>query len=302
MRHIPVLLHETLQLLNLEPGMHVIDCTLGDAGHSEAILQVTAPDGKLLGIDADIEAVLRAKHKLYQFDSRVTFVRNNFSNLAEIVKKENFVPVHRILMDLGWSTPQFEERGRGFSFAKRNEPLDMRFGIGAVTTAEEILNTATEDELLEILEVYGEGEFAKHIASQIIEQRKKRPYRTVGHLVDTILDTYRAKLKSSADVPWIGGIHPATKVFQALRIAANDELGVVKQTIPQALEVLESGGRLAIITFHSLEDRIVKHAFKKLAGAGKCTLAINKPVSASPEEQKENPSSRSAKLRVIEKI
>lgn len=320
-RHVPVLLDEVLEGLDLKPGKHIIDCTLGDAGHSEAILKATGPDGLLLGIDADAEAILRAKKYLYEFGDRVIFERNNFEHLQEIVKDKEFAPVDGILMDFGWSSPQFEERGRGFSFTKTDEPLDMRYDsylkcpheseekpvsidgkpLYGSCTAAELLHNMTGDELAHIFKTYGEERLSQEIAEAIVEKRKDFVLETVGDLVDVVLDVYRKKLKTDKEVPWVGGIHPATKVFQALRIAVNDELGVIERALPQAVDVLASGGRLAVITFHSLEDRIAKHYFK--SQKGKTLEIINKkPIICSEEESNANPRARSAKLRIIQKI
>ncbi|MFZ2190265.1 MAG: 16S rRNA (cytosine(1402)-N(4))-methyltransferase RsmH [Candidatus Magasanikiibacteriota bacterium] len=300
MRHVPVLLNEVIEGLNLEPGKNVIDCTLGDAGHSEKILEKIGTAGKLLGIDADPEAILRAKQYLYKFDKQVIFVRNNFVHLKTIVEENKFKPVNGILMDFGWSTPQFEERGRGFSFQNNNEILDMRYG-GNSKTAGELISELDENELEKIFREYGEENLSKEIAEMIVEIRKEKVVKTVKDLVEIILLVYRKKLKTNKEIPWVGGLHPATKVFQALRIAVNNEFGVIEEVLPQAIEVLQSGGRLAVITFHSLEDRIVKHYFK--SQENKTIKLINKkPVVCSEEEYKNNPRARSAKLRIIEKL
>ncbi|MBP9695468.1 MAG: 16S rRNA (cytosine(1402)-N(4))-methyltransferase RsmH, partial [Candidatus Magasanikbacteria bacterium] len=218
MRHVPVLLGEVIESLQLKPGMNVIDGTLGDGGHSEKILEATAPNGKVLGIDADPESLLRAKQFLYAFDPRVIFVRDNSSRIKEIVAENAFVPVNGILLDLGWSSPQFEERGRGFSFLK-DEPLNMRYpGDTDEPGAADILNTNTEEELEIIFREYGEESLSKEIAKAIVEIRKTKAIERTTDLVNCILDVYRKKLKSTKDIPWVGGLHPATKVFQALRI------------------------------------------------------------------------------------
>lgn len=328
MRHIPVLLQEVIDALQLMPGKNIIDCTIGDAGHSEEILKHTGPQGMLLGIDADAESLLRAKQYLYKFEHRVIFERNNFEHLRQITQEKKFEPVQGILMDFGWSSPQFEERGRGFSFSKRNEPLDMRYDIYlkcphmtddppkgidgeplyGPCTAAELLHNLSSDDLNGIFKKYGEEKLSKEIAEAIVEKRKEYVLETVGDLVGVILEVYRKKLKIPSQksgqiekkVPWIGGLHPATKVFQALRIAVNDELGVIERVLPQAIDILQSGGRLAVITFHSLEDRIVKHFFKKHIYMIK--IVTKKPIICSQEEYDQNPPSRSAKLRVIEKI
>jgi len=299
MKHVPVLLEEVIENLDLKGTSNVIDCTLGDAGHSEKILE-RIQEGKLLGIDADVEAVLRAKQFLYRFEDQVVFVRNNFVNLKSIVEKNDFKP-NAILMDLGWSTPQFKERGRGFSF-EGNEPLDMRYEEGNVElqTASELLNELSKDELEKIFREFGEEKFGDAIADKIVEKRKEKEFKTTSDLVEIVLRVYREKLKSDKEIPWVGGTHPSTKVFQALRIAVNKELEVLKSVLPDAVEVLEPGGRLAVITFHSLEDRIVKHFFQSIGGK-EGVIITKKPITASVEELKNNPSARSAKLRVFEK-
>lgn len=300
MRHIPVLLAEVVEGLNLKNNSLVIDCTLGDAGHSEAILAKIGPKGKLLGIDADPESLLRAKNNLYKFEKQTIFVRDNFVNLEKIAKENNFANVDAILMDLGWSTPQFKERNRGFSF-ESDEPLDMRYSADVGDTAADILDQYSLSELINIFKYYGEEKLSAEIAKSIVSTRSDKPIKTSAQLTEIILQVYRAKLKTDKEIPWVGGIHPATKVFQALRIAVNKELEVVRQALPQAIEVLKSGGRLAVITFHSLEDRIVKQYFVK--NNNKVLKIINKkPLVASDAELKNNPSSRSAKLRIVEKI
>ncbi len=291
MRHIPVLHNEVIESLQLTPGKNVVDCTLGDGGHAEAILQQTQPDGKLLGIDNDPEAILRAKQYLYEFDSRVIFARDNFQNLNKIVSEKKFTPVGGVLLDLGWSSQQFEGRGRGFSFSKAEEPLDMRYDIKQGITAADIINYRNKEELIKIFKRYGEEKLSKKIASAILEKRAVKEFTKVGELVDIILQVYGSRGNLSK-------IHPATRVFQALRIAVNDELEVLQKVLPQAVEILEPGGRLVVISFHSLEDRIVKHFFKKIKNI---EIIAKKPITASEEELKDNPRARSAKLRVIQK-
>jgi len=308
MRHTPVLLNEVLDGLRLKPGDNVVDCTLGDGGHAEAVLEKTAPDGRLLGIDADAESLLRAKRFLYSFGERVVYARDNFVNLKKIIAENNFYPVNAVLMDLGWSTPQFEERGRGFSFnpPAGGEPLDMRYesqvpSCKSQETAADLLNRLSEKELSAIFKNFGEEKLNREIAAAIVEERKKTAIEKTGQLVEIVLSVYRKKLKTKKDTPWIGGLHPATKVFQALRIAVNRELEVLKQALPQAAAALSPGGRLAVISFHSLEDRIVKQYFQSIDGRiGK--VIAKKPLVASAEEIAANPRSRSAKLRIFEKF
>jgi len=302
-RHTPVLLNEVIANLNLPKGGKIIDCTLGDGGHSEEFLKIIGPKGKLLGIDADPESLLRAKQYLYNYTDQTTFVRDNFRDLKKVAKENGFEAVDGILMDLGWSSPQFAERNRGFSFLS-NEPLDMRYsgGMGeTMATAGEIVNTYSEVDLEHLFKFFGEEDLAAEITEEIIEQRKIKRIETSGELTEVILKAYRKKLKTDKEVPWVGGIHPATKVFQALRIEVNHELEVLKQALPQAVGLLTTGGRLAVITFHSLEDRIVKQFFQKEEHKT-LNIITKKPVVATEEEIKSNPRSRSAKLRVIEKI
>lgn len=325
MKHVPVLLKETIESLDLKLNDNVVDCTLGDAGHSEAILEKISPKGKLLGIDLDTEAVLCAKRFLYRFEDRAVIVRNNFANLKKIVDEHNFKPVNAILMDLGWSSPQFAERGRGFSFLK-DEVLDMRYDASChseqseeslsqssngqrsfvplrmtTQTAAEIVNSYSEKELADIFKNFGEENLHKEIAEAIVDFRKNKKIEKSGELAEIILQVYRTKLRTDKEIPWIGGLHPATKVFQALRMEVNHELENLKQALPQAVEMLASGGRLAVITFHSLEDRIVKQYFQTIAGK-KVRLVNKKPISGTEEEIKLNPRARSAKLRVVEKL
>lgn len=310
MRHVAVLRDEVVEMLNVQPGMTIVDCTVGDGGHSEAILEKLGPKGRVIAIDADVESLLNAKRFLYRFEGQVTFVHDNFAHLTNIIREQ--VKDHIIdgvLMDLGWSMSQFKERGRGFSF-DGDEPLDMRYAksnvesqMSKVTelTASDIVNTYSVQDLEKIFRVYGEEKFYKEIAQKIVEYRRVEEIKTTQQLVTIILEVYRQKLKSTKEIPWIGGIHPATKVFQALRIEVNRELEVLEQALPQAIELLRSGGRFAVITFHSLEDRVVKHFFKKLENKT-IKLVTKKPLVPREEEVRLNPPSRSAKLRVVEKI
>jgi 16S rRNA (cytosine1402-N4)-methyltransferase len=301
MRHVPVLLHEVLESLQLKPNDTVIDCTVGDGGHSEKILEATAPNGQLIAIDADPESLLRAKQFLYAFGDRITFVRGNFADLEKIALENGLGQVDALLADLGWSSPQFAERGRGFSF-QNDEPLNMTYSGSEEITATEIINTFDAEDLEKIFREYGEEKLSKEIAKKIIEYRKQKTIERTGELVELILQSYREKLKTNKEIPWVGGLHPATKIFQALRIATNRELEKLEEFLPQAIAHLKSGGRLGIITFHSLEDRIVKHFFKDLEVKKVVTILTKKPIECSQNEAKENTRARSAKLRVIKKV
>lgn len=285
MPHLPVLLRDIINLLVLKPGSRIIDCTFGDGGHSRAIL-AAAPDAKLLGIDTDAENIIRAK-KQKEFE-KIILVNDNFRNLKEIALKNNFTEVNAVIMDLGWSSTQFEGSGRGFSFL-RDEPLDMRLGAGELTAAE-IVNSRSEAEIGRILREYGEERAWKKIAKAIVAKRRDTSIKTTGQLVEII---------SALRLGRPGKIHPATKTFQALRIVVNDELNALKQALPQAVEILKSGGRLAVISFHSLEDRLVKHFFQSQIKS--LLIITKKPIVPSRAEILANPRCRSAKLRIAEK-
>jgi len=287
MSHIPVLQKEVLEYLSPKPNQNFIDCTIGEAGHTLAILEKNKPEGKVLGIEWDIE--------LYKNLSKLTInklslVNDNFVNLKEIVERERFKPVYGIIFDLGMSSWHLEESGRGFSFL-RNEPLDMRFGVQNELTAEEIVNKWKAKDIEKVLEEYGEERFAKRIAKNIVEIRKFKPIETTFQLLDVIKKAVPGWYQHRK-------IHFATRTFQALRIAVNDELENLKEVLPQALEILMPGGCLVIISFHSLEDRIVKNFFANQ----KFKILTKKPITPSEEEIKINPRSRSAKLRAILKI
>ena len=309
--HIPVLLNEVIKFLDPKPDQNFLDCTLGAGGHAIEILKRTAPNGKVLGIDMDIRAVLIAKQKALKAgiaDTRLVAVRENYKNLKEIVLQNNFKNISGILIDLGFSSMEIADPEKGFSF-QIDAPLDMRYGEEGMT-ATDILNHSREEELERIFREYGEEKFAARIAKKICEVRKNNPIDTTFKLVNAIAEVVPKKLQH-------GRIHFATKVFQALRIATNDELGNLEKVLPQAIELLPPGGRLAIISFHSLEDRIVKQYFKKESSGCICPkdfpicqcghkailkILNKKPIVSSEEEVTQNPRSRSAKLRVAEKL
>jgi len=297
MRHIPVLQKEVLGYLNPKPDENFIDCTIGDGGHGLVILEMIKPNGKLLGLDWDRENIQRLKFKIQnsKFKKRLILVNDNFANLKNIVEKLNFERISGILFDLGMSSWHLEESGRGFTFRK-DEPLDMRYDIQKnLLTADRIVNTWSEKEIREILKNYGEESFAKRIAEKICEIRKRKPIKTTFQLVGIV---------KKATPLWYHRkkIHPATKTFQALRIALNDELNNLKKALPQALEILEPEGRLVVISFHSLEDRIVKFFFRENFKKGILKILTKKPIIPSLNEIKINPRSRSAKLRAAIKI
>jgi len=306
--HEPVLLKETIEGLDLKPGGTYVDCTLGAAGHSLGMLAAN-PTIRLVGIDQDRQALERAKYRLTAYTSQVTLVRDNFRNLRSILQRLNISRVNGILMDIGVSSPQLDDAERGFSYHQEAR-LDMRMDQDSTLDAWTIVNTYEQKELAKIISEYGEERWAARIAQFIVAERDKQPIETTGDLVAVIKKAIPAGARTT-------GPHPARRTFQALRIAVNDELGAFQQALEQAVELLEAGGRLAVITFHSLEDRIAKEFFQTLLGQCTCPpdlpvcvcknepvvrLVNRKPIEASPTELEANPRSRSAKLRIVEKL
>lgn len=304
MRHTPVLLKTVIDELAIKKGSIFVDCNLGDGGHSEEVLKRTKGDVTIVGIDLDPEALKRAKDNLQKYESKkqskIHYCQDNFANIAELVREalEKVTAgssVDAILFDLGLSSYELEEGGRGFSF-KSEDPLEMTFGARDKYnfTAADIVNNWSVDQIETIIKSYGEEKFAGRIARKIVETRDEAPIKTAKQLADLIRSTYPSMLR-------FGRIHPATKTFQALRMAVNDELTTLSQGLEGAVQILKLGGRLAVISYHSLEDRIVKQYFKKLEEDGTIRSLTKKPIVPSEEEMKENPRSRSAKLRIIEK-
>lgn len=284
MTHIPVLQKEVIQYLDPKPNENFVDATFGQGGHATLILEKNRPKGKVLGIELDPEMLER-----FKFQDRLILVNDSYSNLKEIIKKYNFGPINGILFDLGISSWHLEESKRGFSF-QRQEPLDMRFNPKSRLQAKDIVNTWPEKEIEQILREYGEERFSRKIAKEIIETRKKNPIKSTFQLVEIIK-------KSTPSWYQRKRIYFATKTFQALRIAVNDELETIRQGLEQALDVLEKEGRLVVICFHSLEDRIVKNFLKEKAKQGLIKIQTKKPIKPCFEEIKTNKRSRSAKLR-----
>ena len=270
--HIPVLLNEIIE--QIESNKNYVDCTLGFGGHSKEILKKNGPNGKVLGIEIDKEIFEKTIK-----DERLIAVNDSYINLEKIVKKHNFKDISGILLDAGMSSYHIDLSGRGFSFNK-DEPLLMNYGSGI--SAEEIINEYSEDEIERILREYGEEKFSKKIAKKIVEERKRKRIKSTLQLVEIVRKIVpRSK------------INPATRTFQAIRIETNKELENLESVLPQALKLLNRSGKLFIISFHSLEDRIVKNFIKNNQ------LELNKPIIPSEQEIKSNPRSRSAKLRII---
>lgn len=303
-KHIPVLLNETIQGLNIKPNGIYVDGTIGGAGHSIKILEQLSDKGLLIGIDRDEEALAVTKEKLKQYKN-VKLVHGNHDNIREILDELNIEKVDGILMDLGVSSYQLDEKNRGFSYIGEDE-LDMRMDKTQEKTAKDVVNNYSESELEDIIKKYGEERFAKTIAKNICKQRKISEITTTKQLVE-IIEKSRPYSKDG---------HPAKRTFQAIRIEVNNEIKPLYDTVINSIESLNIGGRLCIITFHSLEDRAVKDAYVEAQGRCTCPKDLpycicnykslgkiinKKPIQASKEEQKENTRSKSAKLRIFER-
>lgn len=290
--HRSVLLHEVVHALDIQEDDIVIDATLGAAGHAEALLKGLGGNGLFVGFDADPSAIERSRARLKNSLAAIHLVHGNFRNIAGELAALNVGHITKTLFDLGWSSYQLDSR-RGFSF-REDEPLLMTFGEDQALTAAIIVNTWSEQTLADIFYGFGGERYSRRIARRIVEKRKNHPINTTKDLVDIIQEATPPRYRR-------GRIHPATRTFQALRIAVNDELGALGAGLEGAWKLTAAGGRIAVITFHSLEDRIVKRTFADLVKKGDGKLHTKKPITPSREEIRENPRARSAKLRVIEK-
>ena len=306
--HVSVLLNECIEGLHIRPDGIYVDGTLGGAGHSSEIAK-RLTTGKLIGIDRDPVALQAAGTRLAPYKDRVALVHSNFCNITEVLDELNIPAVDGVLLDLGVSSPQLDDGQRGFSYMA-DAPLDMRMDNGDAVTAENIVNSWSYEELRRILYDYGEERYAPQIAAAICRRREERPIQTTLELVDIIRSAMPAAALREKQ-------HPAKRSFQAIRIAVNDELGAVRKVMEQAIPRLNPGGRLAIITFHSLEDRIVKNGMADAAKGCTCPpsfpvcvcgkkpqvkLITKKPIVSTEEELENNPRARSAKLRICEKL
>lgn len=300
--HYTVMKNEAVDALNCKDGLVYVDCTLGGGGHSELILQRISPNGKLISFDIDQDAIDAASERLKAYKN-LTIVKDSYTNVKQVLKNLGIEKITGgILFDLGASYHQLTKQERGFSFSKE-APLDMRFNMDSNFSAYDVVNDYSEDELVKIFSEYGEERFSKRIAKKIVEQRKIKKLETTTELADLIVNC-TPKVKSH--------IHPATRVFQAIRIEVNHELQNVKNTLNDVLDLLDFGAIISVISFHSLEDRLVKQTFKYYSARCHCErnqmvcncpppvieLVNKKPMMASEEEIKENPPSRSAKLRI----
>ncbi|MBN1218767.1 MAG: 16S rRNA (cytosine(1402)-N(4))-methyltransferase RsmH [Anaerolineae bacterium] len=313
MVHKPVLLTETIEALQPHAGGVYLDGTIGAGGHAAAILKASAPDGRLFGLDRDESALAVAKRRLSEFGYRVHLLHANFDQLAQIARQHQLPPINGVLLDLGVSSMQLDQPERGFSF-QANGPLDMRMDPTTGESAADLVNRLPESQLADLIYRYGEEPRSRRIARAIVQARPIARTRELADVIASVASFKPRKGDRRRDQP---KIHPATRTFQALRIAVNDELGALERALPQAIRLLAPGGRLAVISFHSLEDRIVKQYFKQESQncicppeqpicicRHKATIHIitKKPITPSLAEIDENARARSAKLRVVESI
>ena len=297
MQHETVLLKETVDGLNLKVGGVVFDGTLGGGGHSEYVAQTFGKDVKIIAVDRDSEALVRAEVRLKAAGANYTLKLSDYRKIDEVLDAEKIEKVQGIILDLGLSSNQLDESGRGFSF-KNDEPLYMTFATPSenpLVTAMSIVNSWGEATLADIIYGYADERYAKRIAKKIIEARQGKEIKTTNDLVEIIKEAVPAVYRK-------GKIHFATKTFQAIRMAVNDELGALQEGLQKGFERLSAGGRMSVISFHSGEDRIVKNFFRDMSKDKKGILINKKIITASDEEIRKNPRSRSAKLRIIEKI
>ena len=313
MEHVSVLKNEVYEYLELKEGDVVVDATLGLGGHSKGILELIGSKGKLIGFDQDERNLAEAKKRLKGFKN-AEFVHDNFRSLKNRVEEVVDTGVDAILFDLGVSSPHLDLADRGFSFQKEG-PLDMRFSETQQITAADIINDYSEARLADVLYLYGEERASRKIARKIVDRRKAKKFETTKELADFIEDVIPVRYGKKKSK--VSKTHPATKTFQALRIEVNDELNALKEALQDSIDVLKIGGRLAVISYHSLEDRIVKHFFRELSKSCVCPreqlvcdcrgepvidLVTKKPVGPTDDEVAQNPRSRSAKMRVLRKL
>ncbi len=306
--HKSVLLYETVDSLNIKPDGIYVDGTLGGGGHAYEVCSRLGKHGRLIGIDQDADAIAAATKRLEPFADKVTVVRSNYENIASVLHDLGIEKVDGIYLDLGVSSYQLDTASRGFTY-REDAPLDMRMDQRNTQTAADIVNTYSETELYHIIRDYGEDRFAKNIAKHIVQRRQKKPYETTGELIETIKAAIPAKIRAT-------GGHPAKRTFQAIRIELNHELDVLNRSIDTMIDLLNPGGRLSIITFHSLEDRIVKKRFRDNENPCICppefpvcmcgrkskgTVITRKPIVPGEEELEYNKRSKSSKLRVFER-
>ena len=309
-KHYSVLLNETIENLNIKPDGIYVDGTLGGGGHAYQVAKRLSEGGRLIGIDQDKDAIAAASERLKEFGDKITIIRSNYANMKEELHRIGVEKVDGIVLDLGVSSFQLDTPERGFTYRDENAPLDMRMDDRQSLTAKDIVNNYSEMELYRIIRDYGEDKFAKNIAKHIVKEREKKPIETTGELTEIIRESIPMKVQAT-------GGHPAKRTFQAIRIELNKELEVLQNNLDDMIDLLNPGGRICIITFHSLEDRIVKTNFRRNENPCTCpsdfpvcvcgkkskgTVITRKPILPSGEELEENSRSKSAKLRVFERV
>lgn len=292
--HIPVMSQEVMQFLNLKPGAIVVDGTLGTAGHSQMMMQAVSPGGKLIGIDRDGHSIALAAERLKEFSSQCHLIQDDYRNLNQILNHLEIKEVDCMLFDLGISSYQLDNPERGFSL-KLEGPLDMRMDQESFISAYDLVNSLSEREISTILRNFGQERWHNRIAHYLVAQRVRNPIESTKDLTDTVLRAIPQRYHYQK-------IHPATRTFQAIRIAVNRELEALEIVLEKSIDSLKVGGRIAVIAFHSLEDRIVKEKFRTFAKAGRLQLLTKKPLRPTDTETDNNPRSRSARLRVAERI
>jgi len=288
------MLDEVLNYLALKPGMVIVDATIGMAGHSQAILESILPAGRLIGIDRDQESLALARERLHNFADACEFVYGNFMDIDNIMKNLNIKKIDGVLFDLGLSSFQLDDPQRGFSFQCEG-PLDMRFDRNSYISAYDLVNNLTQDEISHLLWTFGQEKWHNRIARNLVREREKHPIATTSQLSNIVVKATPYRYRHYR-------LHPATRTFQAVRIAVNRELEALEIALDKAIELMNKTARICAISFHSLEDRIVKLSFRKAASLDKVRILTPKPLSPTQKEITENPSSRSAKLRVAERL
>ena len=292
--HIPVMSAEILTFLNLKPGAVVVDGTLGTAGHANAILSAIGPEGRLIGIDRDKDSLAFASQRLHDFSQSCSLVQDDYRNLDQVLQNLGITEVDAILLDLGISSYQLDNPERGFSL-KLDGPLDMRMDQESYISAYDLINSLSEREISSILRNFGQERWHNRIAHYLVAQRSKSPIESTKDLTDTILRAIPSRYQHQK-------IHPATRTFQAIRIAVNRELEALEIVLNKSIDFLKVGGRIGVIAFHSLEDKTVKEKFRDFVKADRGKLILKKPLRPTEEETNINPRSRSARLRVLERI
>ncbi|MFH1094491.1 MAG: 16S rRNA (cytosine(1402)-N(4))-methyltransferase RsmH [Candidatus Omnitrophota bacterium] len=293
-RHTPVMYSEVLSYLKLSPGKVIVDCTLGEGGHSEGILRKITPGGHLIGIDQDDDALSSTRLRLSHFEGSFSLIRDNFQNITDVLANLEINAMDGVVFDLGVSNMQLVTPERGFSF-QFDGPLNMRMDKHAQITAFDLVNNLSEEEIANLIFTFGQERYSRRIAARIVMERSRNFISSTQQLVDIVVESLPVRERYKK-------IHPATRTFMALRIAVNRELEVLQSGLTQAIELLKPGGIICVISFHSLEDRIVKHEFKNQAKKGRLKIITKKPLVPTDEEIENNHKSRSAKLRVAEKL